>query len=308
MRVVATLRRKSPGPHPAPLPLPQWGPVEGQAAGHPRGGVGPVQRKGQSCTLVGETASAPGTETVLGAAGPPGSAELWPGCRGWTESERPHPEWGGEGPAVSGASAQVSGAAAEGAKVGAEGSGHAPQGGARIPGLRLRPRPSAGQFLGLGSQEAGLEGGPGAPGSPGGAGERGFLPGWGPAGSVPVYGRCASHMWSAGSEDRGGQPQGLLAGGRAPGRSRVPVVGCSPRREAGYRHPVGASSGGVPCGASEAQGCPAASSGAQLLRKGGLSAPQGQDPTRWQTAVQGCRSHVPQDPGGEARPHAKKGP
>lgn len=160
----------------------------GQAAGHPRGGMGPVQRKGAElhpggCSPRGSRAQ--------------GGAGSGPAAVGGTELEHPHPEWGGGTPAVSGVSAQVSGGGSRGAKVGCR---------------RCRTRPGWDQdprFLaetqaisraGLGS---GLSGG----GSRGWAGCT-RLSGWalGKEASCPAWvlpavslcGRCASHMRSAG--------------------------------------------------------------------------------------------------------------
>ena len=80
-----------------------------QAAGHPRGGMRPVQRKGAE---LHPGWCSPGGSRAQGGAGSD------PAAVGRTELEHPHPEWGGRRPAVSGVSAQVSGGGSWGAKVG----------------------------------------------------------------------------------------------------------------------------------------------------------------------------------------------
>ena len=75
----------------------------------------------------------------------------------------------------------------------------------------------------------------------------------------------------------------------------------------GVSAPSGALSGGVPCRASEAQGCPAASSGAQLLRKLGWVHPRA-GPPQVADRCPGVPAAVHWDPRRQARPHAKRGP
>ena len=113
-----------------------------------------------------------------------------------------------------------------------------PQGGTRIPGFRLRSRPSARQVLGLGSQEAGLEGGPGAPGSPGGHWGKRLPAQLGSCQQRPCVVDARPTCGQPGSEDRGRRPWGCWEG---TGTRQRPCARLRPRsrREAGYQHPVG---------------------------------------------------------------------
>lgn len=168
------------GLHPSTVPLPQQGSRGGaRLKDTPRGGVGPVQRLGSELHPGGGEQQVPpgGAGSDLAAVGRQETCSLWCTCPGeqWWQP-------GGES--------------------GAQGVQDMPHGGARIPGFRLRPRLSTGQVLGLGSQAAGLGGGPGAPSSPSGrgGGRKGASC---PAVVLPaasLCGRCASHSWTAGDE------------------------------------------------------------------------------------------------------------
>ena len=89
---------------------------------------------------------------------------------------------------------------------------------------------------------------------------------------------------------------GLLGGDGHQAETMCPFA-AAVQEGGGVSAPSGAVLGGVPCRASEAQGCPAASSEAQLLRKVGWVHPRA-GPPRWQTAVRGRPQLCAGTPGG----------
>lgn len=111
-----------------------------------------------------------------------------------------------------------------------------------------------------------------------------------------------------GLEAEGSHSSGHGAAGRGlvPARDRVQFVAAA-QEGGGVSAPRGSLLGGVPCRASEAQGCPTASSGTQLLRKVGWVHPRAGPPQVADHCPE-APAAVCRDPRRQAQPQAERGP